>query len=509
MRWICLVFGTSTLIADPSHPNFDEETDLLLANFDLLPDHDDVMAAAGLACILKHPDQSGVSYHVVAGAYGKQGELERFIGAAVPDFYSLMFGEEGVDWSNAHEDWNAAVTLVSSKVRSTFLRGGKLFVQEAGQSDFTHDVLKVVVIGGIPIESLKDRVVVVQHSNWNQKMTTDAKLDWIKRNTDYRKIDDGNYGGNGTPGYHSHNARWMDEALSEDNPNQFARKVWKEARRVIETHGWEKDRWNNDCIRFGGVDYSDCVENWWIFNLGRDALAKCGNAQFVEEDGIVVVEVESVSETKGWEHEQSEDSETVYYRWAGDSHLERPRETGFNRKRLEYRIRITTPGTYRFRWRSKNAGLGESSVQADSWLRIIGADDFYAKRVDSGENVSIKYPEGGVFVRSNLEIDGASHYGFMSVFSDREKGWSWSTLADEQMAHGIYADFKQAGIYIVEIAGRSPHHAIDKFVLYSEDSWQLGDFENRHLPGDSRCGGVNLLTVAEFWAKYVTNAPLE
>ncbi|MEM6831584.1 MAG: hypothetical protein AAF551_13825, partial [Bacteroidota bacterium] len=55
-----------------SREYFDKNTDLLLANFDLLPDEDDVMAAAALAGMLQHPDLSGVNYYCVAGAYGIQ-----------------------------------------------------------------------------------------------------------------------------------------------------------------------------------------------------------------------------------------------------------------------------------------------------------------------------------------------------------------------------------------------------------------------------------------------------
>lgn len=67
---------------------FNKSKDLILADFDLLPDEDDAHAVATLGFILKHPDFDGVNYHVVAGAYGTQRGFT-LINTAVPEIRIL------------------------------------------------------------------------------------------------------------------------------------------------------------------------------------------------------------------------------------------------------------------------------------------------------------------------------------------------------------------------------------------------------------------------------------
>jgi len=227
---------------------FDKDCDFLLANFDLRPDEDDVHAAAALASMLIHPDLEGIDYHAVAGAYGIQGNT--YITAATPGLYNTLFGPKDVKWSDAHNERNASLNRVKNKIVAVINAGNQVFVQEAGQSDFTHDVL------------------LVQHSDWNEDKTTQSKLNWVKNNTDYERIADGNVGGNGTPQYKNNGSSWLNTAKSNSNPNAEARNFWTQADAVCDNFqaGWE-----NPTISGGGVDYSDCSEIWWIFNIGNDA----------------------------------------------------------------------------------------------------------------------------------------------------------------------------------------------------------------------------------------------
>ncbi|WP_218017713.1 hypothetical protein [Formosa haliotis] len=246
--------------------SFNKQTDLLLANFDLKPDEDDVMAAAALACILKHPDFNNVNYYAVAGAYGDQKHL--FITAGVPGYYNLLFGAENTHWTNAHEHWDASVTRVKNKLLPVLNSGGKVFVQEAGQSNFTYDVLQAALAEGIDAALLKQQVVIVQHSRYNENNTTPSELTWLKAHTQYKKIDDGNTDDNKTPDYRTKDVKWLALAKSENNPNAVARNIWTEADKVCDA--WEGE-WTNKWIAAGGIDFSDCVENWFNFNLGSEA----------------------------------------------------------------------------------------------------------------------------------------------------------------------------------------------------------------------------------------------
>ncbi len=244
---------------------FNKNTDLLLANFDLLPDDDDVMAAAALGCMLKHPDFEDVNYYAVAGAYGTQSGYT-FISAAVPDFFNTLFGSENVNWTNADSDWSASVTRATSKVVAVLNAGGKVFVQEAGQSDFTYDVCQAAMDEGVTLATIGSNVVLVQHSNWNKNNTTTSKMNWLIANADYVKIADGNTSGNGTPNYKVTDTQWMTLAMSADNPNTYARTYWTMADEICEN--WTV--YNNPAIRVGGVDYSDHVECWYIFGVATN-----------------------------------------------------------------------------------------------------------------------------------------------------------------------------------------------------------------------------------------------
>ena len=254
-------------ISEAASQTFNKETDFLLANFDLKPDEDDVMAAAALASMLNHPDFDGVDYYAVAGAYGNQDKHE-FISIAVPDFYNVLFGAEDEKWTDAHTNWEASVERVKEKVKAVLTAGGKVFVQEAGQSDFTNDVLKAAIKDGIPLATIKQNIIVVQHSKWNENHTRTPKLNWVRDNTIYQKISDGNDCCNGTPQYKTSETHWLEAAKSEANKNVKTRKFWTQADDICTK--WNAS-WSNKTIAAGGLDFSDTVEIWQIFNIGDKA----------------------------------------------------------------------------------------------------------------------------------------------------------------------------------------------------------------------------------------------
>ncbi|MBU2929878.1 hypothetical protein [Winogradskyella psychrotolerans] len=267
LKYIILYLLLSILgINNTSAQEFNKNKDLLLANFDLKPDEDDIMAAAALACMLKHEDFEDVKYYAVAGAYGDQNHI--FITSSVPDYFNKLFGSENENWTNAHNNWNASVVRAKDKILPVLNNGGKLFIQEAGQSNFTYDVLQAAIAGGMNLSTVQNNVVIVQHSKYNEKNTTPSELEWLKQNTIYKKIDDGNTSDNETPGYRSYDTKWLALAKSTDNPNKVAREIWSLADEVCDA--WEST-WTNKWIAAGGVDFSDCVENWNIFNLGTEA----------------------------------------------------------------------------------------------------------------------------------------------------------------------------------------------------------------------------------------------
>jgi hypothetical protein len=283
---VLAIFSFST--TNFAQGNFNKATDLLLANYDIKADEDDIHSVTAFACMLKHPDLSGVKYFVVAGAYGTQ--PCNFVATAVPGLYNLFFGAENTNWTNANANRAASVTRVRDKVKATIDAGGRIFVAEAGQSDVTHDALQAVIAQGISAATIKSRVIVVQHSQFNETFTTQSKLAWVKANTTYNRIADGNVGGNGTPGYNDGNTTWLNQSNGTTNPNAVSKNFWSQCDAVCDA--WTTPGTNcftNAVINGGGVDFSDTVEMWWIFNVGAnaDTVAKFW-ARYVTNGTVIV-----------------------------------------------------------------------------------------------------------------------------------------------------------------------------------------------------------------------------
>lgn len=253
-----------------ARPTFNKKTDLLLAQFDSKPDPDDIHAQAALGCMLLHKDLKKVNYYAVSGAVGIQNG--KYIDSS--DLFNMAFGKK---WTDANKDWQGSVLNIKSKVIPILEKGGKVWVQEAGQSNITADWISEI-LKTISEETVKSNVIVVQHSNWNENQTDSTDLAYVKEKATYFALDDGNaadgqdWGDRGeysTPEYRNKDSKWIE--IAKSSSNKKAKKLWIEADRVITEmfpngfpHKWSY-------IHHNGVDYSDCVENWWIFSIGTVA----------------------------------------------------------------------------------------------------------------------------------------------------------------------------------------------------------------------------------------------
>ncbi len=257
-----------------TRPSFEKSKDILIAQFDSKPDADDIHAQAALGAMLAHPDLAGVNFYAVSGAIGIQSG--KFIDSRT--LFTMAFGAENSRWTDAMANWEASVTRIRDKTKPILEAGGKVWVQEAGQSDITRDWIAALITAGVSEAVIKSNVIVVQHSKWNEDQTTSADLSYVRSKTDYRAIDDGNadsgdyssraYRGDVTPKYVSSATSWRTSAKAAGNPNATARELWTEADRIIVASGFNA---GYSEIPGGGVDFSDCVENWWIFNIGSGA----------------------------------------------------------------------------------------------------------------------------------------------------------------------------------------------------------------------------------------------
>ncbi len=239
----------------PKSGNFDIDKDLLLVHYDCKTDVDDLHSVAALVTLLSDIRFSKIDYHAVAGTYGIQE------GPYVPpnNLFNLAFGD---NWTDAHKNLKNAVAQVKMIATSTLENQGDIWIAEAGQSDFSAKLIKAIQ-ADLPDMNILQRIHLVQHSDWNEEVTSSASLDFVKTNTDYHKIPDGNVVGNGTPGFRTPEyTRWKDKIR---NPKLI--ETWQLAIDLSNRYNGKEGRYHNKAISAGGLDFSDLSEVCWILGL--------------------------------------------------------------------------------------------------------------------------------------------------------------------------------------------------------------------------------------------------
>jgi hypothetical protein len=235
--------------------DFDLEKDLLLVQFDCKTDVDDLHTVAAFRTLVSHQPYSKINYHAVAGTYGMQE------GLYVPpnDLFQLAFGD---NWTDAHNNMKGAVEKVKPRVIETLAQGGDVWIADAGQSDFSAELVSAVQ-KDLPEMETSKRIHVVQHAEWNEEVTTPEKLELVKQNADYIKIPDGNGVGNGTPGFRDPEfTNWSDKITDPE-----LTQIWQLAIDIGNKYNGKEDRYNNEAIAAGGLDFSDLAEVCWILGL--------------------------------------------------------------------------------------------------------------------------------------------------------------------------------------------------------------------------------------------------
>ncbi|MBV7258829.1 hypothetical protein [Erythrobacter crassostreae] len=244
----------------PMIGKFDPTRDLLIANYDSKPDVDDLQAVAGLGTMLADPAFACVRFIATAGAYGTQGG--EFIPAA--KLFNLAFGK---NWVDAHGDRDAAVARLTKEARAALEAGGRVWITEAGQSD-----VSAAAIRGLR-EEMWGNVHLVQHSDWNEKTTSEADIYFVRRKVRYHRISDGNFAGNGTPSFATDEAYHWPALLNDP----VIGPIWIEAKRLSDLHN-PTAAYVNPAVSAGGLDFSDTVEPAYVF--GYEGMAGVGD--FVE-----------------------------------------------------------------------------------------------------------------------------------------------------------------------------------------------------------------------------------
>lgn len=207
--------------------------------------------------------------------------------------------------------------------------------------------------------------------------------------------------------------------------------------------------------------------------------AQCSGFDFEEVNGIAILEAES-KVSGDWRKESSSQASggsALTYR--GSNYFSSP-----GNSTITYKVKINSPGTYRFIWRSNITILATNAPanteHNDSWLKIKGSN-FYGKR-----GTSIVYPGGS---GKTPVARGATSGGWFKIFTS-SLGWNWTTLTSDNDGHSIYATFNSAGTYDIQISGRSNGHSIDRMVLYKEGSYSSSQAQSLSRAATNCSGGT-------------------
>ncbi len=253
---IFMTFKSNAIeLRSPKERDFNLEKDLLLVQFDCKTDVDDLHSVAAFVTLMSSSNFSKIQYHAVAGTYGTQS------GLYVPpnDLFQLAFGN---NWTDANENLKDAIEKVKVIALKTLINQGDIWIAEAGQSDFTARLIKAIQLD-LPEINVSKHLHVVQHSGWNEKVTSKENLQFVKENSDYQKISDGNTIGNGTPGFRDPGYTYWKDKITDPKLIE----VWQLAIGLSNKYNGKEGRYDNEAISAGGLDFSDFSEVCWILGL--------------------------------------------------------------------------------------------------------------------------------------------------------------------------------------------------------------------------------------------------
>ena len=118
----------------------------------------------------------------------------------VADSVSVIRAAWGSRYLDAYQNLRSSTSTAAARWASVIANGGRVWVAEGGQSDFTADVVRRISAqyGSVNLK----RIHVIQHSAgrtaYNEKFTRSSNLNYLKNKVSYKAIPTGNIGGNGS-----------------------------------------------------------------------------------------------------------------------------------------------------------------------------------------------------------------------------------------------------------------------------------------------------------------------
>ncbi|WP_242528046.1 PKD domain-containing protein [Allomuricauda sp. CAU 1633] len=232
-----------------------------------------------------------------------------------------------------------------------------------------------------------------------------------------------------------------------------------------------------------------------------DGFISGSGDNFIEENGLVVIEAES-GDTTGWDITNLDGATGIIANTNSFNNI--------NAGTIPYEITITQAGVYRFNWKNFFSGP-EPADENDSWLRFPNNDDVWFFAIDGtvgnpgteadiianlqGAQSEIVFPIGSSRVTPATTPDGAGADGYFKVYRSggTSEVYDWQARTYDNDNHEIFVWFVNPGTYTMEVSERSLGHAIDRMVLYKVDEWGYNNNTNAVLnaPESQQGGGVS------------------
>ena len=224
-------------------------------------------------------------------------------------------------------------------------------------------------------------------------------------------------------------------------------------------------------------------------------IATGGEAAFLEENGLVIVEAESGTLDPTWALTTTGGATGII---AGSNHF-----GSQNGGTIPYQITISTPGVYRFNWRNFYSG-SNATEENDNWLKFPnnngvwffgykgspGSEAALIAELEGAQN-NIVFPVGSGRESAATTPEGSSSNGYFKIYRSggASEVYDWQAFTSDNDAHNIYVRFENAGTFTMEISERSAGHAIDRIALYKVDGTNYSDAQLTAAPESQQSGG--------------------
>ncbi|WP_194535002.1 PKD domain-containing protein [Zobellia nedashkovskayae] len=222
-----------------------------------------------------------------------------------------------------------------------------------------------------------------------------------------------------------------------------------------------------------------------------------GDGAFLEENGLIVIEAESGNLESGWV-ETTLNGATGILATTNNFNSQ-------NGGTIPYQITVSTPGVYKFDWRSFYSGESATD-ENDNWLRFPNNEDVWffgykGNPVDEaslisnvqGDQLNVVFPKGSSRITvgpDGTTPEGSSSNGYFKIYRSGglSETYDWQARTSDNDSHDVYVWFVNPGTYTMEVSERSAGHAIDKMALYKVDGPTYSDNQLTSANESSRAG---------------------